>query len=131
MLQAFVIDTNNDDNRVHPEHFCLSCKLALDRAISAMHKNIHYKCSTAPFQYEMHSDLECKVGDYTCAHIKYEVLLCIQICEHFMKVQEAHLQMEQQQQKNTHTQCQWRLPGINPSMIIGCVNKSASLSHLT
>ena len=58
---------------VHPEQ---SCKLALDWAISAMHKNIHYKCSTAPFQWEMHSDLECKVGGYTySAHIKYERLL--------------------------------------------------------
>ena len=70
LLNAFGIDTNNDDNRVHPEHFCPSCKRALDRVISAMHRKIHYKCGTAPFQWEMHSDQECKVGDYTCAHIK-------------------------------------------------------------
>ena len=31
LLNAFGIDTNNDDNRVHPEHFCPSCKRALDR----------------------------------------------------------------------------------------------------
>ena len=66
---AFDIDTNNDDNRVHPEHVCLSCNLSLDRTVSAIHKNIHYKRSTAPFQWEMYSDLECKVGDYTCAHV--------------------------------------------------------------
>ena len=116
IAKKFAIDTNNDDNRVHPEHFCLSCKGALDRAISAMHKNIHYKRSTAPFQWEMHSDLECKVGDYTCAHIKYEVLLLYRCVSTIMKVQEAHLQKEQ---KNC------TIPGINPNMIIGCVNKTA------
>ena len=26
LLNVFGIDTNNDDNRVHPEHFCPSCK---------------------------------------------------------------------------------------------------------
>ena len=41
LQNAFGINTNNDDSRVHPEHFCPSCKLALDRAISAMHKKIH------------------------------------------------------------------------------------------
>ena len=38
LLNAFGIDTNNDDNRVHPEHFCPSCKRALERVISAMHR---------------------------------------------------------------------------------------------
>eukprot|EP00731_Ephydatia_muelleri_P018287 Em0011g327a len=54
LLNAFGIDTNNDDNRVRPEHFC---PRALD---SGMHRKIHYKCGTAPFQWEMHSDQECK-----------------------------------------------------------------------
>ena len=70
LQNAFGIDTNNDDNRVHPEHFCPSCKLALDRVITAKQRKIHYKCGTVPFHWEMHSDLECQVGDYTCAHIK-------------------------------------------------------------
>ena len=48
LLNAFGIDTNNDDNRVHPEHFCPSCKRALDSVISAMHRKIQYKCGTAP-----------------------------------------------------------------------------------
>ena len=128
LQRAFGIDSNNDDNRVHPEHFCLSCKRALDRVIRAMHKNIHYKRGTAPFQWDMHSDRECKVGDYTCAHMKYEVLLCIQICEHFHESARGAL-AKGAKKKRTMSVLKGGLPGINPNMSIGCVNKTAP--HLT
>ena len=71
LLNTVGIDTNNDDKKFHPEHFCPFCKCALDKAISVMHRKIHCKCGTAPFQWERHSDQECKVvDDYTCANIK-------------------------------------------------------------
>ena len=42
-----------------------------------------------------------------------------------MKVQEAHLQKEQKKKKKHNVNTERGLPGINPNMIIGCVNKTA------
>ena len=71
----------------------------------------------------MHSDLDCKVGDHTCAHIKYEVLLCIQICEHFHE--SARGTLAKGAKNCTMSVLKGHLSGINPNMIIGWVNKSA------
>ena len=74
---------------------------------------------TAPFQWERHSDQECKVaGDYTCPH----KMKCIQMCEHIHENAKGALAKGVEKQHNVR---KGRLPGITPNMIIGCVNKSA------
>ena len=69
MQTAFGIDSSSDDNKVHSEHFCQCCKLALDGVISAFDKATNYKLGIVPILWGMHSD------DYSCAHVKKSAAL--------------------------------------------------------
>ena len=59
---AFDINTSGDDVNIHPEMFCIHCKLSMQRTICAITKGVHHKCAVILFEWEKHTDQECKVN---------------------------------------------------------------------
>ena len=59
---AFDIDTSGDDVNIHPEMFCMHCKLSMQRTICAITKGVHPKCAVILFGWQKHTDHECKVN---------------------------------------------------------------------
>ena len=58
---AFVITTSTNDISIHPERFCICCKHSKQRAICALTEEIHHRCSIMSFQWQRHTNEECKV----------------------------------------------------------------------
>ena len=56
---AFDMDTSGDDVNIHPEMFCMHCKLSMERTIT---KGVHHKCAVILFEWQKHTDQECKVN---------------------------------------------------------------------
>ena len=59
---AFDVNTSGDDVNIHPEIFCIHCKLSMQRTICAITKGVHHKCAVILFEWEKHTDQECKVN---------------------------------------------------------------------
>ena len=59
---AFDMDTSGDDVNIHPEMFCMHCKLSMQRTICAITKGVHHKCAVILFGWQKHTDHECKVN---------------------------------------------------------------------
>ena len=53
---AFVMDTSGDDVNIHPEMFCMHCKLSMERTICAITKGVHHKCVVILFEWQKHTD---------------------------------------------------------------------------
>ena len=66
---AFGIDTSGDDLHIHPESMCKCCKLSIDRVISAMKNKVHHRSAVVLFQWEKHSNQECKVKGVRGEHV--------------------------------------------------------------
>ena len=49
---AFDIDTSGDDVNIHPEMFCMHCKLSMQRTICAITKGVHHKCPVILFGWQ-------------------------------------------------------------------------------
>ena len=60
---AVDIDTTWDDVNIHPEMFCMHCKLSMQRTIRAVTKGVHQKCAVILYlNGKKHTDQECKVN---------------------------------------------------------------------
>eukprot|EP00731_Ephydatia_muelleri_P010746 Em0005g1332a len=99
---AFGIDTSGDDLHIHPESMCECCKLSMDRVISAMKNKVHHRSAVVLFQWEKHSNQQCKM------------------CEHF------HASAKGGNPKGARpTTGRGRIPGVTPNMIISRINSIA------
>ena len=47
---------------IHPQRFCICCKLSMQRTVSALIEEVHHRCSITPFQWQRHTNEECKVN---------------------------------------------------------------------
>ena len=65
---AFDIDASGDNVNTHPGRFCLLCKHSVERTISAIMKGVHHKCTVSVFQWQKHTDSQCKVQ---CKNVLY------------------------------------------------------------
>ena len=59
---AFGVDTTGNNVHIHPVSFCSCCERSMHRAITAKTEVVHHRCSVKLFEWEMHSDQECKVN---------------------------------------------------------------------
>ncbi|KAL5491665.1 hypothetical protein EMCRGX_G016997, partial [Ephydatia muelleri] len=80
--------------------FCLLCKHSMERTISAIMKGVHHKCTVSVFQWQKHTDSQCKV------------------CEHFSACASGHMK-----RPKAGTVCQ---AGISPNTLIAHLQKIAS-----
>ena len=53
--------TYSDPSHTYPEMFCLLCKHSMARTICAIMKVLHHKCRVSVFQWQKHTDHQCKV----------------------------------------------------------------------
>ncbi|KAL5463678.1 hypothetical protein EMCRGX_G032597 [Ephydatia muelleri] len=96
---AFDINTSGDDVNIHPEMFCIHCKLSMQRTICAITKGVHHKCAVILFEWEKHTDQECKV------------------CDHFRACSSGHLRRP--------TVGRGRQAGVTPNLLIAHLEKIA------
>ncbi|KAL5500209.1 hypothetical protein EMCRGX_G011728 [Ephydatia muelleri] len=75
---AFGVDTTGDN--VHIHSFCSCCERSMHRAITAKTEVVHHRCSVKLFQWEMHSNQECKLFhllEAACHQLDLELALHI------------------------------------------------------
>ena len=111
---AFDIDTSWDDVNVHPEMFCMHCKLSMQRTICAITKGVHHKCAVILFEWQKHIDHECKVNSTICF---LKVHHDVQVREHFRACSSGHMRRP--------TVGRGRQAGVTPNLLIAHLEKIA------
>ena len=108
---AFDIDTSGDDVNIHPEMFCMHCRLPMQRTICGITKGVHHKCAVILFEWQNHTDRKSKVNST-------QLLIChhgVQVCEHFRACSSGHMRKP--------TVGRGRQASVTPNLLIAHLEK--------